>query len=278
MAPLAGDFPVFNSGFRSCLLQPLNNLRAATGIWNSQRVVFGGGGLLNSDNWRSMLIWGQILFCSLVFQKQVWLLGQSFSSPPGWFLKFMLRRCQKLVVRDSQSSSYLSKADIPHEKGRDLALGLDQTELGHIMADSQIQAKWDQVKLTDDYVIVNLRDYRKLNEAIYLDLVRMLSQLERQIIFTPFEQADVDFFEKYCRKSNMHLRPASDDLFKKASMAIGMRLHFCITARKYGLRTLPLAYASKVAGFFEDAKVAYIDLQSLDQQKNPLQEWACKVN
>ena len=68
MSPVGGDFPIFNSGFRSFLLKPWNNFLALDAIWKSNRVVFGGGGLLNSDNWRSLVIWGQILFwASMIF-------------------------------------------------------------------------------------------------------------------------------------------------------------------------------------------------------------------
>ena len=277
MSPLGGDFPIFNSGFRSFLLKPWNNFLALDAIWKSNRVVFGGGGLLNSDNWRSLVIWGQILFWASMMHKNVSLLGQSFSSKPGWLLAFLLRQCRQITVRDSKSSQYLSQANIPHEKSKDLALELNQTQIERVMQASDITANWHEDEPKDGFILVNLREYRLLDQKIYENLIRMINELDANVVFVAFEQSDVDFFERYCRHSKMYLKKASADLFKRADVAIGMRLHFCITARKYGLKTLPLAYASKVAGLFEDAKVSYIDLQSLEQQKNPLREWVWNV-
>jgi len=276
MQPCGGDFEVFASGFRSMLNFRGQNWQAFLAIKNSSRVVFGGGGLINSDNWRSLVIWGQILAVALILGKQVDLVAQSFSSPPSTGLRWLLSKCNSVSVRDKLSQEYLSQVGLNSKLVSDLALDLDMDSIKNIFEDNKLLE--GQLLLSNDYGICNAREYSKLSDSRCKSIVSMLEQIEVPLVFVPFDKSDIDFYNKYMSNSQIPMAAASMQLFQNAKFAIGMRLHFCLTAMKFGLDVLPLAYASKVLGLFGDLGLQVVDLYTLHVQKTHCESGLIRKN
>jgi len=267
MSPAFGDFPIFTIGFRSFLLSPLNNWKAYRGILNAEKIVFGGGGLLNSQNRHSLFIWGSILCVSLFLNKNVELMGQSFSSRPKGLLKKLLQKVAKITVRDEFSLHYLKESGIKASLTNDLALDLHVEDLKYVFNDLKFAV--DLKKLpTNDYVLLNARTYKTLPDSVYKDLQHWIEESSKVVVFTPFDIADVAFYNKYLNHLDVILANPTVELYKNASKIVGMRLHFLLVAKKLRLKFIPLSYAPKVIGMFGSDKC--IDLYNYDKQKNPL--------
>ena len=267
MSPAYGDFPIFTTGFRSLIKHPLNNWKAFRAITLSKKVVFGGGGLLNSQNKHSLLIWGPILLTSLILRKPIELNAQSFSSIPTVFLKFMLKNVDAISVRDNLSHQYLKNAGVKSELVEDLALSLSTESIQNVFDDIKFTSDLDKLPKTD-YILLNARTYKALPSSVYLDLQDWVQKSKYQIVFTPFDIADVDFYNKYLKDLGVIIANPSLKLFKSAYKIIGMRLHFLLVAQKLKMQFTPLSYAPKVIGMFGTQKC--IDLYNYDKQKNPL--------
>ena len=95
-----------------------------------------------------------------------------------------------------------------------------------------------------------------------------LQKSRYQTVFTPFDIADVDFYNKYLKDLGVIIANPSLDLFESAYKIIGMRLHFLLVAQKLKMQFTPLSYAPKVIGMFGSQQC--IDLYNYDKQKNPL--------
>jgi len=260
MSPIGGVFPVFPAGFRSIL-----NLgqwqQACTGLLGCKQVVYGGGGLINSQNKRSYWIWLQILFWAVLFRKPVSMWGQSFSSKPGFFLRLLLSKVQLIELRDQLSYEFLDNLGLKIKKADDLALCLSKQEISSIFEKFQLKdvdALEDIV--TSGYTLVNLRHYKVLKPAKLESVVKNILSSHRNLVFCAFEQSDVDFHKQYFANTNVKCLSPSAKLFENAKQAIGMRLHFLICAQKFGLNIQILAYAPKVLGFFSDQGLSDIKI------------------
>ena len=267
MSPAFGDFPIFTIGFRSLLVSPLNNWKAFNAILNAEKIVFGGGGLLNSQNKHSLLIWGSILFIAVALRKHVELIGQSFSSRPTGLLRKLLQKVSKITVRDEFSFHYLKESGLKATLTNDLALDLDLDDLTNVF--NYIKFTTDLNKLpTSEYVLINARTYKTLPKSVYKDLQNWVEQSSKVFVFTPFDIADVAFYNKYLKQLGVILANPTIELYKDASKIVGMRLHFLLVAKKLGLNFTPLSYAPKVIGMFGSDKC--VDLYNYGKQKNPL--------
>jgi len=267
MSPAFGDFPIFTIGFRSLLLNPSNNWQAYKAIYHAEKIVFGGGGLLNSQNKHSLFIWGSILCVSLFLNKNVELMGQSFSSPPKGLLKNLLQKVSKITVRDEFSLHYLKESGINATLTNDLALDLNVDDLTDVF--KNIKFTTDLKKLpTSEYVLINARRYKTLPDSVYKDLQYWIEESSKVFVFTPFDIADVEFYNTYLKQLGVLLANPTVDLYKNASKIVGMRLHFLLVAKKLELKFTPLSYAPKVIGMFGSNNC--IDLYNYNKQKNPL--------
>lgn len=266
MGPQGCDFPIFTIGIRSTINNFSNNFRALFAIFNAKKVVFGGGGLFNSQNSHAMLIWGSILFVAVILRKEVDLLGQSFSSVPGLFFKLLLNSCNYISVRDKQSYDFLNKASINSALEPDLALLLNSQQIESVFSSFELSKA--NSTIPDNYILFNARFYKSLNKEVYADIKNWIITSNKNIVFVPFDSSDIDFYNRYLSNLGVFIANASLELFTNAEFACGMRLHFLLVAKKLGKKITPLSYAPKVIGMFGDANC--IDLYNYNKQKNPL--------
>ncbi len=267
MSPGFGDFPIFTIGFRSLFVSPLNNWKAYKAILNSEKIVFGGGGLFNSQNRHSLWIWGSVLCVSILLRKNVQLIGQSFSSVPKGLLLSLLKRTHAISVRDKQSLEFLKKAQITATLVNDLALTLNTTDIKEVF--KQIKFVPDRtIKHKSDYVLFNARTYNSLSESVYRDIQSWISKTQYQVVFVAFDKSDVNFYNKYLKDLGVVISNPSVELFSNAKKIVGMRLHFLLVAKKLGLEFTPLSYAPKIIGMFGSNQC--VDLYNYNNQKNPL--------
>lgn len=83
-------------------------------LYKSKAVIIGGGGLFQPRPWRALWIWGYYLFLSLVFQKPVYIVGNSFEEPQKSgiiipILRFLFSRVSVFIVRDHSSKKILEQ-------------------------------------------------------------------------------------------------------------------------------------------------------------------------
>lgn len=249
------DFLTFPAGFRS-LFEFQRYIQPFQAILRTKYILFGGGGLFNSDKLHSLLIWCPILLLGFVFQKPIYLFGHSFSSKPTKFLSFLLSKAQLITCRDNLSYNYLQTAGLRNIKlTNDLALELS----------------FSPVKKTrPQYFMINYRLYKNIDFQKIQEINNLLLQKAQNLRLKPLycafdEHLDPVIFQKL----NVDWITAHQllDYLPQIQYFACMRLHASMYMLKNQIPGLVLSYASKVKGLFESYNFKNIvDLNSPDYQ------------
>ena len=256
LSPTNSDFLTFPAGLRSAFdfRRFIDPFRAIT---HCSTVLFGGGGLFNSDRFYSFVIWMPILLLALLFKKKVYLFGHSFSSKPGTLFSFILKQITYITVRDSVSYDYLYSAGIRNLKlAKDLALELEFPEI-----------KSQKPK----YLLINYRTYKNVNLEKIKNIDNLLTlkanQLGLKKLYCAFDsRLDVQVFNDLNQK--FILASELEDYLPEIKYFSCMRLHACLYMLKHNVSGVALSYASKVKGLLHSyAFDNVLDLQ-LDNEIN----------
>ena len=234
LSPPNSDFLTFPAGLRS-LFNPRRFIDPFRAISNCSKVLFGGGGLFNSDKYYSFLIWMPILLLALLFRKKVYLFGHSFSSKPGSLFAFALKQVEFITVRDSVSYDFLYSAGIRNlNLAKDLALELE----------------FPKVNFSNPkYLLINYRTYKNVDLKKIKSIDNLISlkanQLGLKKLYCAFDSnLDAQVFNEL----NQEFILASDleGYLPNIKYFACMRLHACLYMLKHGILGLALSYASKV--------------------------------
>ena len=244
MAPGSEFLPLPPCGFKSLL--NIRSYKSILDIYNSKRVIFGGGGLLNADEPHSYFIWGHVLFWARLFKKEVSFLGQSFNRRLPFLLRLMIRGCN-VYVRDTLSLSYYNDAKL----SADLAFSLN------------FNHKFKRI-IFDKYVCVSLRTSKKLTLQIlqtYLkSLISHYKKIGYKVVFLPFDINDTRITEGL---DDVVLADQNQilDFIKYCELCYTGRLHALIVSSILGTPQSPLVYANKMIGLATDLDLPYFDLR-----------------
>tara|TARA_B100000700_G_C15039004_1_gene854278 strand:- start:2104 stop:3060 length:957 start_codon:yes stop_codon:yes gene_type:complete len=250
LSPTNSDFLTFPAGLRSAfnMRRFIDPFRA---INHCSTVLFGGGGLFNSDRFYSFVIWMPILLLALLFRKKVYLFGHSFSSKPGPVFSFILKQVDFITVRDCRSYDYLYSAGIRNLKlAKDLALELEFPVIK---------------SLKPKYLLINYRTYKNIGLEKIKNIDNLLSlkanQLGLKKLYCAFDSnLDAQLFKEL----NQEFILASDlgNYLSEIKYFACMRLHACLYMLKHDIPGVALSYASKVKGLLN----SYVFKNVLDLQ------------
>jgi len=260
-----GDAPLFPAGVRSYL--KFNYFKAKKAVKWCDLVIFGGGGLLNTDVLYSLRIWGKVIKNAYKINRPVVMLGQSFSEKITLELEDLLEMINFITLRDTFSKKILLRLDlkVPYMKTADLVFLMD------------VIGKNKFVSEFNEYVLLNLREYRKLNSTETLlkakEIVdRILLESSNGVYLVPFDKQDEGILKQlesnYSKSGRVKLLKINLDnyvsVLKGAKYIISMRLHLLLLAVLFEKPLLALSYASKVRSTFRDLDLEdyVVDLRS----------------
>ena len=253
-AKLNGDLKVMAPGIEFLALPPcgfksllsLKSYKSILDIYNSKRVIFGGGGLLNSDEPHSYFIWGHVLFWARLFKKEVSFIGQSFNRRLPFLLSFMMRGCN-VYVRDTLSLSYYKDAKL----SADLAFSLD------------FNRKFKRI-IFDKYICVSLRTSKELTLNILQNFLKSINlhykKIGYKVVFLPFDLDDAKI-AKGIKDVVIADQNQILDYIKYCELCYTGRLHAIIVSSILCAPQSPLVYANKMVGLATDLDLPYFDLR-----------------
>ena len=229
-------------------------------------LVSGGGSLLQDvTSVKSLFYYLGIIFLGLLFQKKVMLYSQGIGpirTPLGrLFTKFLLKRVNKIAVRDQRSFNELSKAGIDAVLTADALWGLEFPE----------REKKNQV-------VIQLRSWSGMNKEKIQNMADVIAEDFRgyNIKILPLQiSSDMNV----CRKMQQELKLRNidaelfinlscDDIIRVISesrFVIAMRYHACLVAIKSGARVLAVSYDIKVENLASHANIPLIPVEIINR-------------
>lgn len=238
-------------------------------IKRANKVIFGGGGLLQDDDIKAIWIWFlKFLFCRVLNKNIEW---RSISIGPIHY-----KISKKIISIIIKYSSYISVRDLnfkfdnkllPFEQ--DYVLDLD------LISDYNIVYK----KYNDHNIVIgiSLRNHKYLTPDFICKITRCLNTIQKNynisFMTLPFEIYNNDDrkilyklqLPKITYVDNLYVY----DMIKKmlqCDIIIGMRLHSIIFAQKLNIPYIPLIYANKINNFVSDIDNKYLKITDFNYE------------
>ena len=260
--PLLGEWAWYDVWFRGKAVRLLRIMK------RQDALVAGGGDLIRDDRgWRTFLYTLEKLILMVLLRKPVYLVNMGIGRPKTWYgrrlLRWTLRRCRKIIVRDQRS----------YDLCKELGAG-GHTEYAPDIVMTLPSLVRSEPALTErPYVVVSLRTqanvFRQydLNDTRMETLARALDRLaeeqEANIVFLPFQstndEQDYHIHERVVeamqQKDRAILRDWSGDfsellaLFGGAKLVLGMRLHAVVLGVALQRPSVLMPYDHKVREF-----------------------------
>ena len=224
---------------------------------NCERLIFGGGGIFqDSTSVKSCVWYWALIKLAKLLRVKVYALGQSIgplkTRAGKFFTKNALKDLEILQVRDEPSLTLALNLATNNFKLNNIISGCDLA----LSLDLNFKAKASG----QDYILLNLRPHRDLNKFINQaqDILQEFNNYNYKIIGIAFSPEDFDLLSKldainiYKLYKFYNISDINDNfasLFINAKFALGMRLHFNITAFKFNLKFHALCYDPKVEAF-----------------------------
>ncbi len=249
------DYVILPTGLRSFL--KFNWVRSLYAFYKAEYVVFGGGGLLNPEEYRSLYIWGMQIRVAKFFKCKVVLLANSFPVNNSKLFLEIIKKVDFITARDSASFNFLNKLEdikCPVRQTLDLALSLD------------LRSKVEDFEFdSSEFVVLNLRSYANVSKELqinfFVNLVEQISQKTNLSIYLlPFDKGDVKFLRELNNQvkdnGRVFLLPFESDVLisalAKAKTVISQRLHPNLFAIALNKPFIALSYSSKVSSILND--------------------------
>lgn len=229
-------------------------------ILESDVLISGGGSLLQDiTSLKSLIYYLAVIMTALALGKKVFIFAQGFSkfrTKTGEFLtKFVLKRCDRITVRDRKSQEYLESLGIKSELVNDPVYALDIPKTGH------------------SGVGIQLRGFQTLTKEFMQSLADelALSFAGQEIkLFSMQDTADLPVIKIFAQM--LSAKGLVPKIIKNTGIAetihelscleyfIGMRFHACLITSKAGVKTLGINYDEKVKTLSEYAGFPVINM------------------
>lgn len=227
---------------------PLKVLKA---LRSSRTLLLGGGGLFqDSTSIRSCIYYWGVTRMAWLAGCKIWAFGQSVgplrSGPAIYLARDALSICKARVVRDRGSMEYLEKWGLKGEIAPDPVLAMVPG----------FQRMGD-----GDLLLVNIRPWHGgLPETTALASVSVQERCRLEMIAVALSDEDESLMSDL--RSRGMFSPSrivriggieeARSLWRRAKVAVGMRLHFCLLSALAGIPCLAVPYDPKVRFFAED--------------------------
>jgi polysaccharide pyruvyl transferase CsaB len=270
-APLLGEWAWRRSWFKG------GARRVMRALASSDAFVVGGGDLIRDDlGWRTFLFTIEKLMAAILMGKKVYLVNTGIGQPVTRYgrtlLKWTLRRCHRIIVRDARSEKLCQELGVAGQVtlAPEIALSLpDLPGIRKIPTNARFKR--------NPYVLVCLRHNPdtfhgyEMTEKRIKTLARSLDELiERHdvdVVFLPLHVTSPngrgdELLHARVAKAMVHaqraqLRPWTSDLnevcswISGAQLVLAMRLHAAVLAQSYGRPCVLMPYDRKVREFGE---------------------------
>lgn len=180
-----------------------------------------------------------------------------------WLTKMILRRCDRISVRDQASGKILAKWGIKYIIASDPVWALPSKK------------REDLELLPSPRIGVNLRSHGSLTqekiEVISQVLIVLQKEINASIIFIPFQQSkDLEICQQLADKLTENYQIISVEnpqelkgIFASMEMLMGMRLHSLIMAGSENCKCFALSYDPKVTNLMKETGIEGYDLDYL---------------
>lgn len=252
---------------RMAFLQVVQALRSCDAF------VWGGGSLIQDVTssispfyYGGLMVMAQVMGLKTIAWGQG--IGPLLRPQTRWLARRNFAGCDKISVRDRNSSALLSSWSIPHIRAADPVWGLVSKPVPEL------------ADLPKPSIAVTFRNHPQLTETRLANLIRALSDLQTAtqafILILPFQKSeDLGIAEKVqmqlgnhsqilCLEDPQFLKGA----FENVDMVIGMRLHSLIMAASQGCRCFALSYDPKINRLMEDLQISGWDLENIPNDAN----------
>jgi len=266
-------------------------LRVVRALASSDVLIVGGGDLIRDDlGWRTFFFTMEKIVAAILMGKRVYLvnmgIGQLSTRYGRTLLKWTLRRCQRIIVREARSEKVCRELGVTEQVtlAPDIVLSLPDL-LGHQKV-TNVASPYK-----NPYVLVSLRHNPgtfhsyEMSEARIRTLAQSLDGLIEQhdvdVVFlplhatTPNGRGDATLHGRVAKAmvhaERIQLRPWTADLnevcswISDAKLVLAMRLHAAVLAYSYGRPCVLMPYDRKVREFGELMAIRHsIEAAALD--------------
>ena len=229
-------------------------------------LISGGGSLLqNVTSTKSLWYYGTIIHFAQLMKKEVVIFSQGIGPIKGWFstlmTKKLLKKSQYISVRDKKSLELLNKWGITN---------------ANLVCDPLYSLEVSQPQHTQK-IGIQLRKFETLTDELFDNIVKQINlrYYDREIeLLSLQDEVDVGIsqvFYNKLKKSNSNINVTivkelnNNEIINRISeydSLIAMRFHACLTAVKYGVKTLAIAYDPKVENLAKDNNIPYLVMDS----------------
>jgi len=253
--------PHFPFGIRS--LFSFSWIKSFKFLAQSNRVIFGGGGLFTDDyRLKAVLLWAWHVLFIRALKKPYSFLGNSFGPFKTELAKnlttWALEAAQNVQVRDKISEKYV----------KELSPGSAVTCIPDLAFSYKYLPKEDlENKERKKVLAFNIRDWRGLDiKEIEKFLDKVLFQ-NYGVLLIAMEAHDAKLMDSLVKRHVSVVRPKDFeellDVLSGVEVALGMRLHFLIAASIARCKISGISYSSKVEGVLQDIHVPYISAENM---------------
>lgn len=255
--------PFMPSSFGSWMKNIFNGnvCRAMIAIRKSDLIIFGGGGLFNEKEERSIRIWNAQVRIWKWLKKKIVMVGQSFDTIKNPHHQKIIREVcasmKKICVRDTSSKKNLEELGVKHQICvlSDSALWLTDEDFNLSVISSHAKP----------YALINLRTWSGIEMSEMKEKIQTLVKIlekEHQLFvkFIAMQKGKISDRFAYdalgISETVAYIEPENlDELwneFTHASRVVAMRLHACILAVLTKKPFLAIAYDAKVKNLLAD--------------------------
>jgi polysaccharide pyruvyl transferase CsaB len=283
-SPLLGEWAWFNSWFRG------GALRVLRAIAQRDALIVGGGDLIRDDlGWRTFFYTMEKFIVAILLRKKVYVVNMGIGQLSTWYgralLKWVLGRCDRIIVRDARSENVCRQMGVSAQTALvpDIALSLPDLLRSRGAVSAETPGR--------PYVVVCLRHNPnvfpsyEMTEGRIRTLARSLDDLiERRgvdVVFIPLHansasgRGDALLHERVAaamlHSARIHLHAWTADLdevcswIRAAQFVVAMRLHAAVLALSCGRPSVLMPYDRKVREFGELMAIPHsIEATALD--------------
>jgi polysaccharide pyruvyl transferase CsaB len=217
-------------------------------IMDADVLISGGGSLLQDvTSLKSLVYYLAIISTALFLRKRVVIFAQGFTpfrTKIGKMLtQFVLKKCDKISVRDVNSQEILSK------------LGLNSKLVCDPVFSTFDLGQRNGSKNEGKKLIVQLRDFPTLTETFLSELAEKINykfpdyDIELLSLQDSMDTKVLEKFRDKLNRGNLLTGLSVGEVIQKiaeAEFLVGMRFHACLIGAKYGVKVLGINYDPKV--------------------------------
>jgi polysaccharide pyruvyl transferase CsaB len=219
-------------------------------VMETDVLISGGGSLLQDvTSLKSLIYYLSIISTALFFRKKVVIFAQGFTpfrTKIGEMLtRFVLKKCDKISVRDANSQEILSKLGVNSKLVCDPVFSKSDLESVNNIKNESKKNK----------LVVQLRDFPTLSEDF---LNKLADEIHHKFngfditLLSLQDSVDLKVLENFKNKlgcgkvlSGLNVNEITREIVE-AEYLVGMRFHACLIGAKYGVKVLGINYDPKV--------------------------------